>query len=500
MNYCAIAFNKFTRLIDSAVMASVCLLLIGIVSAKNCHAEAYAYIPNSDTGTISVYRTYDNTFIDEITVGNEPYGTAISRDGAYVYVTNKADGTVSVIDTLDGEITDTIQVGNDPTGIAVAPSGDYVYVANNGDGTVSVIKVDADDDDHHAVTATIAVGQGPSGVAVDPSERYVYVANNLDHTVSVFSLDSDPVAVDVGQGPVGITSDPIRSYIYVTNNLDGTVSVIDINGENRGTDEDDGDYDDDNLVIATVAVGEGPWGLAVADNGATVYVGNSLENTVSVINVSDFTVSSTVDVGENPLGISVVQNGNRVYVLNHMDEHVSIIDTETNQVSALDMGDVLALYGMGNFIGGTPPEAVSDLGAGAASDSSIELVWTDNSYGELGFKILSRKASDEGPYELIAMVGSNVDEYTDTGLSSGTTYDYIVAAYNEAADSYYTYVSATTSEDDDGLLGIGGSSGCFIDSAGFTSCENIQVWIVSVLLFGISLFIGGGIIIGRYVK
>ncbi|MDH3722916.1 MAG: YncE family protein [Desulfobacteraceae bacterium] len=124
----------------------------------------FAYVTNYYENTVSVIDTAINKVIDTdpstveidpITVGNEPAGISMTPDGAYAYVSNSGDdvaddvtgnstgdGTVSVIRTCDNTVVDTIQVGKQPYGgIAVSPDGMFVYVGNFEDGTVSVIGI-----------------------------------------------------------------------------------------------------------------------------------------------------------------------------------------------------------------------------------------------------------------------------------------------------------------------------------------------------------------------
>jgi YD repeat-containing protein len=91
-----------------------------------------------------------------------------------------------------------------------------------------------------------------------------------------------------------------------------------------------------------------------------------------------------------------------------------------------------------------PPSVPSSLTATAVSSNQINLSWTDNSNNETGFKI-ERKIGASGTYSQVAIVGANIIAYSDTGLTSETTYYYRVKAYNAAGDSGYTNeVSATT--------------------------------------------------------
>ncbi|MBU4485608.1 MAG: fibronectin type III domain-containing protein, partial [Candidatus Delongbacteria bacterium] len=84
--------------------------------------------------------------------------------------------------------------------------------------------------------------------------------------------------------------------------------------------------------------------------------------------------------------------------------------------------------------------APTSLTAAVASETSIKLDWTDNSAYEDGFKI-DRKVGAAGTWVTdYATVGASVKTYTNTGLTTGTTYYYKVRAY------YSTYYSSYTSE------------------------------------------------------
>ncbi len=93
----------------------------------------------------------------------------------------------------------------------------------------------------------------------------------------------------------------------------------------------------------------------------------------------------------------------------------------------------------------TAPAAPSGLSAASISPSQINLVWTDNSSNETGFKI-ERKTGSGGTYAQIATVAASVTTYSDTtGLTFGTGYFYRVRATNAGGDSAYSNeASATT--------------------------------------------------------
>lgn len=77
----------------------------------------------------------------------------------------------------------------------------------------------------------------------------------------------------------------------------------------------------------------------------------------------------------------------------------------------------------------------SGLSATILSDTSVKIEWTDNSGNEDGFKI-DRKATELGAWEEnIGSVGANVTTFTDTGLTTSSTYYYRVRSFNAANGS-----------------------------------------------------------------
>ena len=80
---------------------------------------------------------------------------------------------------------------------------------------------------------------------------------------------------------------PNTNRIYVANYYSNNVSVIDGAG---------------NTIVATVPVGNSPWGVAVDPNTNLIYVANYSSNSVSVIDGASNTVVGTIAVGTYPHG------------------------------------------------------------------------------------------------------------------------------------------------------------------------------------------------------
>ena len=421
-----------------------------LLLTEHVQATTYAYIADSTTNTVSVIRTSDKTVIKTIKVGNSPHGIAVSPFGNNVYVSNEADGTVSVIETNTHTVSDTVKVGNYPRGIAVDPNDAYVYVANYADNTVSVITTY--DDDENIVSATINVGAGPYGVEAGVDGVYIYVTNKLDNTLSIIRTDDNSVIDTIGIGPSGVVAAPGGQYIYVSNSDSNTVSVI----QALDNDEDDDEIIKDHTLVASIPVGNTPTGITTTNEGQYIFVANSADDTVSVIQASDNTIIKTLSVGDNPYSVASPLNGNFVYVFG-TDDTIWIIDTTDYSVTNYTPVKDASLIALGHFIGGRPPTMPEGIAVDAIYATQIDFSWVDTSFDELGFKI-KRKLASEDTFTLIATLGPNVTEYSDVGLSSDTHYYYSIQSFNEASDSgLYSpiYVSTNKEEKDD-------TFGCFI--------------------------------------
>ncbi len=101
--------------------------------------------------------------------------------------------------------------------------------------------------------------------------------------------------------------------VYVANSGDGTVSVI-----NSST----------NAVIGAIPVGGEPVDVAITPDGRYAWVVDASGNSVSVIDTKTRSVvQGPIAVGLAPRGIAITPNGGRAYVANSGDETVTVLNT-----------------------------------------------------------------------------------------------------------------------------------------------------------------------------
>lgn len=119
-------------------------------------------------------------------------------------------------------------------------------------------------------------------------------------------------------------------------------------------------------------------------------------------------------------------------VRTYSDTTVCNSTTYNYQVKAYKSGEWETDYS--NIASATIPTPVAPslVATAVTDDTRIDLLWTDNTTDETGFKIERCIGVGCTSFAEIATVGANVTTYQDTGLSNSTTYRYRVKAYKTA--------------------------------------------------------------------
>ncbi len=204
-----------------------------------------------------------------------------------------------------------------PTGLAISPDGNTLFVANNLGDSLGIVtdlrgarklevvpligknRQPAQAAEHFTYPyAVVAIPHGPLRARdlgelvllpsarqsapvriIDPASK-AYVSCWNDSSVAVLNLankDRQPSYISVGQHPTAMLWDGTRSLLYVTNSGDDTVSVIDTRY--------DREVERINIRLAEGGpLGNTPEGLAISNR--MLYVANAHSNSVAVVQLS----------------------------------------------------------------------------------------------------------------------------------------------------------------------------------------------------------------------
>jgi cellulose 1,4-beta-cellobiosidase len=92
--------------------------------------------------------------------------------------------------------------------------------------------------------------------------------------------------------------------------------------------------------------------------------------------------------------------------------------------------------------GASVPAAPGNLVASAISATEIRLTWTSNSNNETGFKLERCAGTSCTNFVQFSTTPAGATSYSNTGLTSNTSYRYRVRAYNSLGNSAYSNISS----------------------------------------------------------
>lgn len=202
----------------------------------------------------------------------------------------------------------------------------------------------------NSISATLPVGICPVYGLQSADGLRSFILNRGSGTVTV--IDSQKNTLDNQINPntglpnstLTLPAGPVYAELYdstdqlVTANYDSnTVSFIDVTTDT---------FDNDAPTFGTihnVTVGSGPSSVTVLQDGSRAYVANSNDGTVSVVNMSSYTVQKTITLplnsdGTTPHPRTIISTYNyptgKVYVTSPDSDQLVILTTDTDTVDA----------------------------------------------------------------------------------------------------------------------------------------------------------------------
>lgn len=211
---------------------------------------------------------------------------------------------------------------------------------------------------------TIQVGKGPDALFLTPDEKILYVANVEDTFISVIDTKEDKVIkkIDVADYPWGFTRLGNKNLVAVSS-WDKGIDIIDYTKHkivqskpyefNLGgiTSTKDGKYifvvatesnkafkiDSNSLdILDEYETGNGPDGIGISKNEDKIYVTNTKDGTISIINLDDKS-SKVIKTGGKPELIHSNHDRSKLYISNFYKNVVHVIDTDKD-VTIKDIG------------------------------------------------------------------------------------------------------------------------------------------------------------------
>jgi DNA-binding beta-propeller fold protein YncE len=243
--------------------------------------------------------------INTVTVGKQPSGMSINRAGTLALIANRADNSISVLAIQGKEVklVDTVVIGEHVAHVAFTPDGRRAIAGKFPGHKVAMLEVDGQKVTY--AKRDLAVGLWPYNLDITPDGKLALTADNGNNggsdgnvdTVSVIDLEAKPERVIdkvvVGDAPEGFAISPtgklavallLRGSNNATSeffyNRNGSVVVLKIDGKKV-------------TKIGEVEVRGLPEGAVFSPDGRWLYVGNFMDEDISVLRVDGETVTNT---------------------------------------------------------------------------------------------------------------------------------------------------------------------------------------------------------------
>ncbi|MBI2089062.1 MAG: beta-propeller fold lactonase family protein [Deltaproteobacteria bacterium] len=225
-----------------------------------------------------------NQVVANVVVGGGPSHLSLHPEGRFIYAACPLSSEVAVVDALRKEKVDSIPVGKTGRGGSApnfSPDGSQAIIHSSQSSEVFLI-----DAERHKVIYSQRVGSVPHEPRFSPDGCLVCVpcASGELYLIPPESPNQFTV-VPCGFGAGHVDFSPDSCYAYIANSLDNDVSIVDLTRRQR---------------VARVPAGAGAHRPSVSEDGRLLFVANFVADTVTVIDTAVWGVVATVSVGTYP--------------------------------------------------------------------------------------------------------------------------------------------------------------------------------------------------------
>jgi YVTN family beta-propeller protein len=311
------------------------------------------YITNSASDTIDVVDPTTNKVVKVIHGIELPHGIVFSPDGARIYVSNESENVLDVVDRKSGEILQKVPLSGHPNNLAVTKDGGRVLVGIR----VQPGFLDVIDANSFKRLKAIPVGGPVHNVYVTPDGRYAVSGSIENKIVTVIDLQTDQIVWTLkfqrGIRPMTFetNADGSTRRIFVQLMRFNGFAVVDFARREQVAQIELPDQPG-GFGIAEGRLEVPSHGIGVAPDGKSLWINSTPANAVFEYSLPDLQLIGHAELPEvHPLGrapsgavpewITFTPDSKRVYVSNSGDKSVSVIDTETlKQVAIIPVGEV----------------------------------------------------------------------------------------------------------------------------------------------------------------
>jgi YVTN family beta-propeller protein len=273
---------------------------------------------------------YDAQFkrLGGVKVGVHPHEMSLSADRRTLYVadngvvwmteTGPGENTVSVIDIPSQRRTAVIDLGafRRPHGITFDDASGQLWVTT--EQPSQLLRIDPRT--RQVVRRYGVQGEAPHIVTVGPA-GWAFTSNTDTGTVAAISADTGEVRlIPSGGRPQGQAMSPDRKTMYVANSGDSSISILDLDRKAR---------------IGTIATGRAPVRLALLPDGETLIYALQEGRSVGFADIASRKEVLQIPLAGRPVSISLSKDGRLAYCALQEEDKIYVISIPERKIAAV---------------------------------------------------------------------------------------------------------------------------------------------------------------------
>lgn len=215
-------------------------------------------------------------------------------------------------------------LGDLPLNLAVSNSEKYIAVTNNGQSTQSIQLIDVR---KKKVIDSVVIEKSWYGLSFTSDDRFLYASGGHDNRIIKYEISSgklkrvDVIKLDkpwpVRVGPAGLAIDEARNRMYVVTREDKSLYIIDLKAKS---------------VVSKLKLDAEAYDCKISKGGKELYISCWGCDKIVVFDLEKNMLNTTINVGDNPNEMLLSPDGMLLYVCNSNDNSVSVIDLQTKRV------------------------------------------------------------------------------------------------------------------------------------------------------------------------
>lgn len=174
----------------------------------------FAYVANTDSGSLCKINLKNFTIEKEVKIGREAEGLALTPQEDLLFVTDRKDNYIAVIKTKDLSLYKTIPTASGPVRVEMFNNGRHVLIINSTGGNAQIMDVASlNIIKSFKTTLSHSPLPVPINAAIRNDQKTAYITNSFANNITLVDLTTGKIlkTLHAGYMPDGIALSPINT-------------------------------------------------------------------------------------------------------------------------------------------------------------------------------------------------------------------------------------------------------------------------------------------------